>query len=161
MSVLIFDFGTRHIGVAAVVVESRISLPIATLVAKRGRPNLQAMSRLIQEWSPTNFIVGLPLNIDQTDSPMCEAVRRFGSFLEDQFIVPVVYVDERLSTHEANFRSSRVGELERRRNSSKTTQRKSRTRQNLLGSHALAAQVIGETWLAQQLESNSLVASSE
>lgn len=157
MSVLVFDFGTRHIGVAAVVAESRIALPIATLAAKRGRPSLQSLTQLVKEWSPSEFVLGLPLNIDQTDSPMCEAVRDFGSYLTHHFNLPVAFVDERLSTLEATQRSS-IDAISSRRKSGK---RKGKSKRHSSGNHALAAQVIGETWLAERTESNSVASSQE
>ena len=157
MSVLVFDFGTRHIGVAAVVAESRIALPIATLAAKRGRPSLQSLTQLVKEWSPSEFVLGLPLNIDQTDSPMCEAVRDFGSYLTHHFNLPVAYVDERLSTLEARQRSS----LDLVSNRGKPGKRRSKSKDHSSGSHALAAQVIGETWLAECTDSRSVASSQD
>ena len=162
MAVLTFDYGTRHIGVAAVVSESHIAIPIATLKAKRGRPDRESLAQLIQEWSPSEFVVGLPLNLDETDSPMCDAVRKFGSYISHEFNVPVVYVDERLSTREADQRAASLEELtsssSKRRNSIK---RRPKTKKNGLGSHALAAQIIAETWLSQREERNQGTTSSE
>ena len=157
MSVLVFDFGTRHIGVAAVVEESRIALPIATLAAKRGRPSLQPLTQLIKEWSPNEFVLGLPLNIDQTDSPMCDAVRDFGSYLTYHFDLPVTFVDERLSTREAKQRSF----IEGISNRGKSGKRRRKSIHLSSGSHAIAAQVIGETWLAGRTESKCMVSSPD
>ena len=157
MSVLVFDYGTRHIGVAAVVAESRMSLPIATLDARRGRPGLQSLTALVREWSPTEFVLGLPLNIDESDSPMCDAVRDFGTYLSDHFNLPVDYVDERLSSLEARKRLFEQPLPER----SKARRHRRKSKLDLSGNHALAAQVIGETWLAERSEPNPSPSSPE
>ena len=121
---LSFDFGMKHIGVASVEVTSRIVGPKCTLAAKQGKPNIDQLDFLVEAWQPTDLVVGLPLNMDDTESKMSTAARKFGQFLEKRFQLPVHFVDERLSSYEAAQRQG--------------TQ---------TADHALAAVAIGETWL--------------
>ena len=76
------------------------------------------------------LVIGLPLNMDDTESPMSARARKFAERLGRVTNTPVELVDERLSSREAADRSSRP-----RRDA---------------GSHAAAAAVIAETWLAEQ-----------
>ena len=124
MTTLAFDFGLRHIGVA--VAEERIghACAIATVGARDGTPHWQRLDALVAEWKPAQLVVGLPLNMDGTVSAMCDQARAFGTALEGRYRVPVAYADERLSTFEAKDRGAPPEDA-----------------------HALAAEVIAETWL--------------
>ena len=50
------------------------------------------------------IIVGLPLNMDDTENDMCARARRFARRLEGRFGIPVTFQDERLSSREAGER---------------------------------------------------------
>lgn len=123
---LSFDFGMKHIGVASIEVGTRTINPKGTLQAKNGRPNLDQLDFIVNTWQPSDLIVGLPLNMDETESMMSRRARKFGKFLEDRFNLPVHFVDERLSTVEAKERNNHSP---------------------VDPDHALAAVVIGESWL--------------
>ena len=130
MGALSFDFGMKHIGVASVQVTSRIVDPKCTLSANHGKPEVVQLDFLVDAWQPTDLVVGLPLNMDSSESRMSRAARKFGQFLEKRFQLPVHFVDERLSSYEAKQRGDG---------------------QN--ADHALAAVVIGETWLHELIVS--------
>lgn len=127
---LTFDFGMKHIGVASVEVTSRIVGPKCTLSANHGKPNVDQLDFLVDAWQPTDLVVGLPLNMDSTESKMSRAARKFGHYLEKRFHLPVHFVDERLSSYDAAQREGTKN-----------------------ADHALAAVAIGETWLHDQIVS--------
>lgn len=127
---LSFDFGMKHIGVASVEVTSRLVDPKCTLSANHGKPDVSQLDFLVDAWQPTDLIVGLPLNMDSSESKMSTAARKFGLFLERRFQLPVHFVDERLSSYEAMQRSG-----------------------SQHADHALAAVAIGETWLHELIVS--------
>ncbi len=129
---LAFDFGMKHIGVATINVATRTIDPKGVLKAKNGRPNTDQLDFVFNTWEPTDLVVGLPLNMDDTESPLSKAARKFGGYLERRFQLPVHFVDERLSSFEARERSPR-GEPD----------------------HSLAAVAIGETWLHDLLVQTS------
>ena len=122
--VLAFDFGLKHIGVAVGQTITSSASPLTTVSAREGRPDWRQISELIEQWRPDLLIVGLPLNMDDSESEMSEKARKFASRLHAEASLEVILVDERLSSFEAR-------QLDNDNN------------------HALAARLIAETWLNQ------------
>jgi len=118
--VIAFDFGLRHIGVAAGQTVTASASPLITLKARDGKPDWQALLDVVRPWRPQTLIVGLPLNMDDTESEMSERARDFAAALERRTGIPTVLVDERLTTREARAQD---------------------------GGHAEAAALIAGTWL--------------
>ena len=112
-----FDFGRRRIGIAVASHASGAATPLTCIPASDGKPDWAAVGALIEEWQPSRLVVGLPYNIDGTDSDMTRSARRFGNRLGSRFGLPVDFVDERLSSEEAErrLRDQRRGGDRRRR----------------------------------------------
>ncbi len=96
-----FDYGEKFIGVAVGNTLSRLAQPLATLRVIKGRPVWPEVARLIEQWKPDALVVGLPLNMDGSESAMTRAARRFGNRLRGRYNLPVHMVDERLSSRVA------------------------------------------------------------
>ena len=99
--ILAFDFGTRHIGVAVGNELLHSARGLAPLPARDGIPDWNVVTRLIDEWQPDLFVVGLPLNMDGSESLMSTRARKFGNRLHGRYGKPCEMVDERGSTQEA------------------------------------------------------------
>ncbi|MDX1551728.1 MAG: Holliday junction resolvase RuvX [Marinobacter sp.] len=99
--VLAFDFGTRRIGVASGQELLGTGKPLTMLPARDGVPDWDQIGRLLEEWKPDRVLVGLPLNMDDTENDMCARARKFGKRLHGRFHVEVEMVDERLTSFEA------------------------------------------------------------
>lgn len=99
--VMAFDFGTRRIGVASGQELLGTGKPLAMLPARDGVPDWDRIGRLLEEWKPDRVLVGLPLNMDDTENDMCARARKFGKRLHGRFHVEVEMVDERLTSFEA------------------------------------------------------------
>jgi len=98
---LAFDFGTRRIGVASGQELLGTGQTLAMIPARDGIPDWQQIETLLVEWQPDMVLVGLPLNMDDTENDMCARARKFGKRLHGRFHVPVEMVDERLTSFEA------------------------------------------------------------
>ena len=98
---LAFDFGTRQIGVASGQKLLKTANPLTILRAKDGIPNWSQLQKLIDDWMPDQVLVGLPLNMNGSESQFCLRARKFGRRLHGKFGVEVAMVDERLSTFTA------------------------------------------------------------
>ena len=98
---LAFDFGTRRIGVASGQEMLGTGQPLAMLPARDGIPDWQQIEALLAEWQPDIVLVGLPLNMDDTENDMCARARKFGKRLRGRYHVTVEMVDERLTSYEA------------------------------------------------------------
>lgn len=99
--VVAFDFGTRRIGVAFGQELLGKARPLTMLPARDGIPDWLVIEKLMAEWQPDQVVVGLPLNMDDTENDMCDRARKFGKRLHGRFHVAVDMVDERLTSFEA------------------------------------------------------------
>ncbi len=106
-SYLAFDFGTRRIGVASGNAVTRTATPLRTLEAASGRPPLQAIATLIDEWGPEALVVGVPRHPDGAAHDNTRRAQRFARQLQARFRLPVHEVDERYTTTEAHARGER------------------------------------------------------
>lgn len=104
-TVLAFDFGTCHIGIAVGQTITGTSSPLSVLRAKDGQPVWPEVLQYINEWQPDLLIVGLPLNADGTESDFCLRARKFARRLKGRTGYDVAMVDERYSTIEAKLSS--------------------------------------------------------
>lgn len=99
MRLLGIDVGEKRIGVAITDPTNTIAQPLMTI--KRGDGDIDAIAELARENDVGEIVVGLPINMDGSRGEMAEKVSAFADELKENVDVPVVYVDERLSTVEA------------------------------------------------------------
>ncbi|SFR63038.1 putative holliday junction resolvase [Marinobacter daqiaonensis] len=100
-TVLAFDFGLRRIGVAVGQELLGSARPVTMIPARDGIPDWDRIGAVLTEWCPDLVVVGLPLNMDGTESDICARARKFGKRIHGRFHVPVEMMDERLSSFEA------------------------------------------------------------
>jgi putative Holliday junction resolvase len=115
--ILAFDFGRRRIGMACGDTLSRVASPLAG-IANGGRgPHWAALDSLLRDWQPSLLVVGLPYNVDGSESDMSGMVRAFAGELAQRYALPVRLIDERYSSLEgaARLRSARAAGLRKRR----------------------------------------------
>ncbi len=108
-TLMAFDYGTRNIGVAIGQSLTGTATALPGLKARDGIPDWQQVARLIEEWQPDAFVVGIPLNMDGTESEMSQRARKFGNRLYGRFGKAWHAADERLSTYEAKEWAGRLG----------------------------------------------------
>ena len=109
ITALAFDFGTRSIGLAFGQSLTGSARELAPLPAKDGKPEWDRVQQLIDEWKPKVLLVGLPLNMDGSESEFGARARKFGQRLHGRSGLPVEYVDERLSTRAAKEEAASRG----------------------------------------------------
>ena len=145
-SALVFDFGLKHIGVAVALSDQNFARGLATVAARDGQPQWSFLDELLNEWRPDRLVIGLPLNMDGSASPMATRAREFGQQIAERYGLAVDYVDERLSTFEALSRGP--DERDRKKNGLESRARGRTSHAHRRTSHAIAAEMIAETWLA-------------
>lgn len=101
MQLLAFDYGLKNIGVASGQTETGITATRPALKAKDGIPNWDQLAALLEDWQPGLVLVGLPLNMDGSESELSMRARKFARRLEGRFGLKTELVDERLSSFEA------------------------------------------------------------
>jgi putative holliday junction resolvase len=115
--VMAFDFGLRRIGVACGDTVSRSASALQAVSADSGNPRWEAIAALLRDWQPDLAVVGLPYNVDGSDSEQTLAARGFAAGLARRYALQVVLVDERYSSLEAaaRLKSARESGSRRRR----------------------------------------------
>jgi len=110
-TLLAFDFGERRIGVAVGETSTGIASPLITLAGASSASRLDAVARLVREWQPAAFVVGRPKHADGAEHPVAVAATKFARRLAGRHRLPVFFVDETLTSAEAEsrLRETRVG----------------------------------------------------
>lgn len=137
-SLIALDYGGRRIGVATASGITGTASALTTIAARAGEPDWVSLDSIIKDWQPNLLIVGLPYNIDGTESEMTVIVRNFAANLQDRYKLSVELVDERYTSVEAEARLKD----ERRRG----IRNKKLKKEDV---DAKAAQIIAESWLRQ------------
>jgi putative holliday junction resolvase len=138
LTALGLDFGQRRIGVAVGSSDSGGGTPLGTIANRGNEPDWQALDRLVREWRPQVLVVGRPFNLDGSDHGLAPLIDRFCEKLSDRYALPVVRVDERLSSMEA------AGRLREARASGR---RGRRVRKEDID--ALSAVILLENWFSE------------
>ena len=75
-----------------------VATPFETIRRKKFGVDANALLALCNKRQITGLILGLPLNMDGSEGPRCQATRAFARNLEKLTPLPITYWDERLST---------------------------------------------------------------
>jgi putative Holliday junction resolvase len=106
---LAVDWGEKHIGLAVTDPTRTIAQPLATLTRRAGRRfPMQQLRAWLEEYAPTGIIMGLPLTADGAEGPAALAARAAADLIAAKTGLPVVLVDERMTTAQA-VRADAVG----------------------------------------------------
>lgn len=136
-----FDYGKRRVGIAIGNAIACTAQALVTLEHHSGQPDWTALDRVVAEWRPDIFIVGLPLDTDGTTQKMTRRATNFANELRGRYKCRLQTIDERYSTIEARERLA--------------VARASGSRGKRLAkgdSDAMAAQVILESWLEGRIK---------
>jgi len=114
------------------------AITLKTLATRNTEAVNHDIAALIKEWEPHTLVIGVPYNIDGTESRLTTLAVGFGLRLGERYGLPLDQVDERLTSMEA-----RMIIAEQRR----TGQRRRKTRREDIDS--LSAKLIAETWLRE------------
>jgi putative Holliday junction resolvase len=126
-----FDYGSRKIGVAVGQTVTGTASALETLHLVNHKPDWERIAYLIEEWRPEALVVGLPLDVDDSETDATQPALRFSRQLEGRFHIKVYMADERFSSFEAR---DRLGHKAKRWEDY----------------DAVAAKLILETWLNEQ-----------
>jgi putative Holliday junction resolvase len=97
------DIGNRRIGVAVSDELGLTAQPVLTLHRRRDRrEDLRSLVRLARRFGVAGIVVGNPLHLDGAESPQAAKTRVFAAELGKLSGLPILFRDERLTTHEAH-----------------------------------------------------------
>lgn len=129
--IMAFDFGTQKMGMAVGQSMIESASPLALFPMKDGIPDWNQLLKIVKQHQPTLFLVGLPLNMDDTESELSARARKFARRLRHQTNIETLMVDERLTTREAR---------------SELDQYQSQGRGKKLAADSIAAALFIESW---------------
>lgn len=95
------DLGDKRTGLAIGDDIMGIVSPVGRIEATEER-RLDALVDAIAEHEPDELVVGLPINMDNTEGPAAKAVREFAAKLEARTNLPIHLMDERLTSYQAD-----------------------------------------------------------
>ncbi len=101
MRIMGLDFGSKTVGVA--VSDPLFITAQGVEIVRRKSPNklrqtLARIEELVVEYEVERIVLGYPKNMNNTEGERCEKTKEFQEMLERRTGLPVVLVDERLTT---------------------------------------------------------------
>ena len=140
-----FDYGLKRIGVAVGQELTGTATALATIRATDGKPDWNAITKLIEQWHPDELVIGLPLNMDGTFHELSYKAQRFGNQLHGRYNLRAHFMDERLSSLEAERQLKNLRQVPVKNARQKPSRKTHKTDIDMM-----AAKVILESWLDQQ-----------
>ena len=103
IAALALDVGKRRVGVAGCDGTGLIATGLATYRRHRNsfEADLAFLRDIIQERAVDTLVVGLPYSMDGEVGPQAHQTQRYAERLAKALGLPVIYVDERLSSVQA------------------------------------------------------------
>ncbi len=111
MRYLAVDLGDKRTGLAVGDDVTGLVSP-AGMIEKPIEPGeelLEGIEAAIEEFGPDELVLGLPLNMDDTEGPRAKLVRRFAARVAERAGLEIRFQDERLTSAEADWSMARSG----------------------------------------------------
>lgn len=99
--ILGIDYGGTRIGIAVSDPLGIIASEVCVLQNINNDEVLTNLKEIIDYYKISKIVLGLPLNMNDTEGFQAEIVREFGNLLTTTFNLEVIYVDERKSSVKA------------------------------------------------------------
>jgi len=107
MRILGIDHGDVRIGIAMSDETAFLASPLTTV--QNGKGAVDEVIALVHEHGVEKIVIGLPLNMDGSCGPATEKVRKFSQKLAEKTNVPIIEMDERLTTVTAHHNLREAG----------------------------------------------------
>ncbi len=109
------DVGSTTIGVATCDDNRIIASGNLTIARQKWSADKAALASMIEGNGVVGIVIGYPLNMDGTAGPRAQATRAFARTLQDEFNLPLLLWDERLSTQAVVRMMEKEADLSRAR----------------------------------------------
>lgn len=98
MRIIGLDVGDKTIGVAVSDGLGLTAQGVTTIRRQNNQKDFAALREIIDEYEAAEVVVGLPKNMDGSIGPQADKAIAFSEKIKKEFGLPVVLLDERLST---------------------------------------------------------------
>lgn len=97
------DHGSKRLGLAVGDTDMNMATPLKQLDSS-GTPQGDAVQLrpLVKEYGIDAIVIGLPINMDDTEGDQAKLVRKYGEALTKELGLPLEFWDERLSSAAAD-----------------------------------------------------------
>ena len=96
---LALDIGLKRTGAATGSLFTKTASPAGTLVVNNGRHDWAGLDALVEQWAPDAIVIGNP---QSSDPHLNKAINRVKSHIHRWHKLPIIDVDERLTSSAAN-----------------------------------------------------------
>jgi putative holliday junction resolvase len=97
--ILALDVGDKRIGLAISDPLGTIAQPLMTI--ERNNASIDRIIEIVKDREIGEIVVGLPVNMNGTSGQRVDEVGEFARLITERIDIPLVFVDERLTTVEA------------------------------------------------------------
>ena len=101
MKYLALDYGLKRVGVAVSDPEGRMAFPRCTLARDTRDGFFSELLALLERERPDAVVLGLPLHVDGTECLTTLQVRNFAASLKRRMALPLYWIDEALTSRQA------------------------------------------------------------
>jgi putative Holliday junction resolvase len=95
------DVGRKRIGVAGCDGTGLIAFGITTIHRQTFNDDVAQLRQLVQERQIETLVVGLPYSMDGSLGTQARQVQKFAKAIASELSLPLVYIDERLTSFQA------------------------------------------------------------
>jgi putative Holliday junction resolvase len=92
------DVGEKTIGVAVSDALCMIATPVTTIARRKLKDDMAALQELSSRYGASEYVVGMPLNMDGSQGARAQSVRSFAHHVRTYFGCAVHFWDERMSS---------------------------------------------------------------
>ncbi len=107
MRYLAIDYGAKRTGLAVCDAAETIASPYRVLHGQKDL--IQQIGRVVASENIEAIVLGLPLNMDDSEGPQAKKVRAFARELQSHVRIPIYFQDERLSSFGAEEKLEEIG----------------------------------------------------
>ena len=101
ISALGLDVGNKRVGVAGCDGTGLIATGLTTIKRRSWKEDIKQLQEIVSEREATVLVVGLPYTMDGNIGFQARRVQKFAQKVSEALELPIEYVDERLTSHEA------------------------------------------------------------
>lgn len=101
VSALGLDVGSKRVGVAGCDGTGLIATGLTTIKRSSWREDIKKLQEIVEQREVNVLVVGLPYTMDGTIGFQAKQVQKFANRVSEALQLPIEYVDERLTSQEA------------------------------------------------------------